>query len=464
MRRLVILSALALLGFATVVWGQPQRIERIVREPPAVTHFLCGREGGTCCRPPSGSTASPEMGPLIHCNQGLGCDISINTCVSPCGSAGQVCCDGPETRAPKWTDDGRVYVPAGRNVREMCQGSVCDPATRRCVDNCGMKAGDPCCGPQPGIGVASCLNPSLACQFPEGSQWERGTCQPCGKLGQMACTRGESCSDNLVEQDGVCVACGLPGQPTCDRGEPCRLETTVPHPITGATCVEAGGRNQPCMRDGRCGYQDLMCNARNFCEGCGMAGQACCPGQTCWEGLCLNDICVSCGQEGLPVCPFGEPCSRPGEPINGYCRPCGGEGQGCCYSLSIRCDAGLSCKDRTCRRPNESGGQQDNPRTCSGQPYAWSTIPRTIYVDDENGCTAPIPYLASTPAEAEQCARAQFGENVIGPVVSRFTVWLSCPYSGCITRYYPARDLESAKSCAASQEEESCEVVESSCP
>src|ERR1700693_795719 len=63
--------------------------------------YFCGSLGGACCHPPGSPPAS--LGPVVACGKGLGCDILSNTCVQPCGGSGQACCDGPETRATKWT-------------------------------------------------------------------------------------------------------------------------------------------------------------------------------------------------------------------------------------------------------------------------------------------------------------------------------------------------------------------------
>jgi hypothetical protein len=116
----------------------------------------CGAFGESCCRAPAASQNIAAFGPLVSCQQGLGCDITTNKCVSPCGSPGQVCCDGPETRAVKWTADGKVYSPNSWNMREMCDTGVCDKQTHRCI-TCGTQAGGPCCSSDAAQATARCF-------------------------------------------------------------------------------------------------------------------------------------------------------------------------------------------------------------------------------------------------------------------------------------------------------------------
>lgn len=262
----------------------------------------CGGPGERCCRPRGALSGSASSEQLVNCKSGLGCDLVSETCQAPCGAAGQVCCDGPETRAPRWTSDGKVYVPTGPMVREMCADSACVPETRRCQANCGLRAEDACCGPQPGIAQASCLSPSLYCDFTPDSHFERGTCRACGLEGQPGCPRGRACADKLVEDpNGTCVACGEVGQRVCENYPRCRGES-APHPATGATCVPAGRVNQPCLSDGTCIYS--VCNPKRICEACGFPHLPCCRfrANSCLIGQCGGGFCYSCGHIGERPC------------------------------------------------------------------------------------------------------------------------------------------------------------------
>ena len=49
---------------------------------PFVTAIPCGELGKACCRAPARSQNLPAFGPVVSCQQGLGCDITTNKCVS----------------------------------------------------------------------------------------------------------------------------------------------------------------------------------------------------------------------------------------------------------------------------------------------------------------------------------------------------------------------------------------------
>lgn len=135
--------------------------DRVFTRPPIdLSPFLCGGLGQACCRPPRSITTA-GYGHLVACGTGLGCDVTSNTCVQPCGGTGQVCCDGPETRAPKWTNDGRVYSPNYFGMREMCDRGACDIPSHRCFD-CGTVDGAPCCPPDAAQATARCIVPQPA--------------------------------------------------------------------------------------------------------------------------------------------------------------------------------------------------------------------------------------------------------------------------------------------------------------
>lgn len=258
---------------------------------PFLTLIPCGALGKACCRAPAASQNIPGLGPVVNCQRGLGCDITTNKCVSTCGGTGQVCCDGPETRATRWTADGFLYSPNYPDLREMCGTGVCDRQTHRCI-TCGTRDGGPCCSSD-AAQTARCFRDAktgirLVCH----TRWvgdEGGICLECGKSGQPACaSRGEaSCDDGSVvrESDGNCIPCGWTGMPTCDSGEPCRDGRSVPK---DGRCVPAGGPNQPCHPDRRCDYPGYFCNSSRICQSCGAEGQPPCAGLTCKGNLNVN--------------------------------------------------------------------------------------------------------------------------------------------------------------------------------
>ena len=106
---------------------------------------------------------------------------------------------------------------------------------------------------------------------------------------------------------------------------------------------------QSCCPGGIC-YQGLVCNSNNICRTpCGAAGQRCCNG-TCNTGLACNanNICRTCGGNG-DICCAGNTCGAGLACKGGRCEPCGGQNQPCCGSVCN--SAGLACDftTNTCR-------------------------------------------------------------------------------------------------------------------
>jgi hypothetical protein len=192
----------------------------------------CGALGKACCQSPFQNV--PAFGPLVSCEQGLGCDITTGKCVSPCGGPGKPCCDGPQTRAPKWTADGRIYSPNAWNMQEMCEKGACDRQTHRCFA-CGTQDGTPCCPPDASQATARCVGRYLECEFnPEGFSVS-GTCRACGSKGKPPCHWG--CDMGLDIRNGLCDICGGKLQLPCDNGckSPLRVQDgvcrSVPPPL-----------------------------------------------------------------------------------------------------------------------------------------------------------------------------------------------------------------------------------------
>jgi len=444
-------------------------------EPPTFL-YSCGALGKACCRAPHQDV--PAFGPLVSCQQGLGCDITTNKCVSTCGGPGQVCCDGPETRATKWTAAGWNYSPSDPNLREMCDAGVCDRQTHRCI-TCGTRDGGRCCSSDAAQAIARCFRDAktdhrLVCI----ARWvgdAGGMCVECGDGGQPACeTVGESpCADGYVERNGLCVPCGWAGQPTCDLGEPCRGGHSVPN-RSFSECLPAGGPNQPCRPDGGCDYQGLFCNNGRICQSCGHPGEICCPpgrldpivsnNTGCLQpAVCLNNRCFACGQENMPVCPGSNYCSDGSESVNGWCRPCGKEGQVCCRSLSIYCDPGMTCKDNVCRRPTPPPPPPGQLKTCNGEDWGFSTMDRTVFIKHApNQCIDAVTYKANSAQEAYTCARRAYGDAVVTQTIDSYKFALTSGF-GCHSVTVIGTDESEARTCAQWQCI-NCTVTPGDCP
>jgi hypothetical protein len=242
------------------------RLTPFNRPPSVLLQAPCGESGQRCCRAPE-SAQNPALGPLVSCKQGLGCDLTSDTCVSPCGGVGQACCDGPETRALQWTADGKVYSPDPQFLREMCTASACDRRTHRCFV-CGNADGAPCCPPDAAQATASCIGERLYCQYDTAGLYISGTCRMCGARGRAPCTWG--CDPGLGVRQEVCELCSREGQPPCDEG-----------------C-------QPGL--------DIM---QGLCRACGSVGQIPCNAG-CRGALGLRaGHCVVCGGSGQEPCDNG---------------------------------------------------------------------------------------------------------------------------------------------------------------
>lgn len=455
--------------------------ELIYVDSPFPSAVPCGGLGKACCRAPAASQNVPVFGPLVSCQQGMGCDITTNKCVSACGGPGQVCCDGPETRAAKWTAEGRIYSPNSWNMREMCDAGVCDKQTHRCI-TCGTQDGGPCCSSDAAQATARCFRDAktgnrLVCVDRWlGAGAKSGICEECGKSGQPKClTAGEApCDDGLVEResDGICVPCGWAGLPTCDRGEPCRDGRSVPN-RSFSECLPAGGPNQPCRPDGvlgGCDYQGLFCNNSRICQPCGQPGQICCPpgklpgNAACQQpGECRGNLCFACGYDNMPVCTTGDPCKCLCKPVDGWCRPCGHDGQTCCSPPWWACYDGARCTDGVCRR---SSPPPPPPqwKTCNGEAWGWSTMDRTVFIKHAaNHCIDGVAYKANSAQEAYTCARRDYGNDaVVTKTINPYKFALTSQF-GCHTVTVNGTDESEARTCAQWQCI-NCLVTPGDCP
>lgn len=116
-------------------------------------------------------------------------------------------------------------------------------------------------------------------------------------------------------------ACGGPGQACCP-GDAC----------SSGCCV-----NDICLANGTsCGAGFGMC-MDNACSGCGKAGQSCCPGRTCQPGSACgsSNMCLACGGADQRCCADGQcsagACVGRSTSDPGTCRTgCGAKDQMCC--------------------------------------------------------------------------------------------------------------------------------------
>jgi hypothetical protein len=377
--------------------------------------FRCGALGEACCRAPFQNV--PAFGPLVSCQQGLGCDITTDKCVSTCGGPGQVCCDGPETRAPKWTANGKIYSPNYWNMREMCDQGACDRQTHRCF-TCGTQDGGPCCPPDAAQATARCIGRFLECEFDPQGFYVSGTCRACGSKGKRPCDWG--CDTGLDIRNGLCDICGGDSQPPCDNG--CKPGLGLAHGL----CRQCGNAGQiPCDN----GCKGGLRLKNGLCAVCGVQGQPPCD-SGCNPGTRLiNGVCMFCGYNGQPPCTNG--CVYPMKVIGGICRICGGDGQ-------IPCDGG--CNQGLVVRNGLCATLQSPPPTESCSNVGEPCVPDNqtgIHCCQHAGapelcvygsCKACIPHGEEVPQGGTQiCCSAKDGDV---PVLDQFSGKVVCGIPG----------------------------------
>lgn len=304
-------------GAISATAGTP--LEWSVREPPPIAGSVCGKEGEACCRPPVGSSAAAFPW-VVSCKGNLGCDVARNLCVKPCGETGQVCCDGPETTAPRWSPDGSVVEsPNSRLLQPMCRSGACDRTTHVCR-TCGAFPGAECCAPDAQVGTAFCSGNNLQCAYRDESL-TTGTCAICGALGSKPCDRG-GCDPGLGELSGLCAECGAADKPACDVG--CNRGLV----LVGAVCKPCGEEHVPPCADG---CKNGLGIIAGFCSRCGFLNQIACDDGCRGDLLTAGGICTFCGHEGLVPCDVGG-CFYDLSNEAGICRACGRIGEAPCAS------------------------------------------------------------------------------------------------------------------------------------
>lgn len=329
----------AALGLLPAPAASKTIFDKNVRVTSPIMNWLnltCGGEGQSCCKP--AFSLPPSLQPMVSCAKDLGCDLTTNKCVQPCGAAGQVCCVGPETNAPKWTSDGRLYSPNSPLSKPMCKRAACDRQTHTCFE-CGDADGKACCPPDASQATARCIGDRLACSYDPNSFYESGVCFKCGIEGRPPCDVG-GCDIPLGVKAGLCARCGQLSQQPCDNNT-CAAGLG----IRGGLCQACGRLNQPPCDRGCAQGLDLL---NGLCKVCGGLNQPPCD-SGCRNGtVASGGRCVACGQAGQPACASG---CRPGTIANnlGTCVPCGLEGQRPC---SNGCSGiGLVVVNGVCRRP-----------------------------------------------------------------------------------------------------------------
>ena len=253
---------------------------------------------------------------LKPCASGFGCVFSSPPTVTPAkghclvlGSAGAVCRDPSDPMGacdPLLACEGKggTCIPVAQ-VNQPCTGFAC--AAPLLCDR--VSDPEPLCA-APGALGGKCRTEPGACDTSLGCVG--GVCRPLANKGTcfrnqsyFACPEGQLCSHFYGDPGDMMGTCLLPSVAGGACGDPALGRPTC---VDGALCVDGVCRTDAVPPGGVC-----LVQAPNL--RCGDAS------------TCIRDLCISLGTETAP------------------CRPL----------PSIPCDAGLSCRDKVCKRSFADG-------------------------------------------------------------------------------------------------------------
>lgn len=165
----------------------------------------CGAVDAPCC---DAAPLCPDAEP----GQQIACDVErTNTC-RPCGSNGEICCDGDLCDIGFACGGDGTCAPCGGDGARCCPGQLC---------NAGLACAAGTCEPCGGVGGPCCVGRACAADL---TCTVANTCAPCGAAGELCCP-GQLCDAPLGCSAGLCAACGQPGQLCCAGATPCAAGT-----------------------------------------------------------------------------------------------------------------------------------------------------------------------------------------------------------------------------------------------
>lgn len=234
---------------------------------------------------------------------------------------------------PAAVDGGSVRVPVGAACTR--NGECGDVATRECLDEEGWGFPGGYCSRGCSVGgSAQCGTGARCLLFPEG-----GACvKTCAE--DAECRAGYVCADNLaLEPVGGPKVC-MPGVRSARVGDPCTKTSECGGAPSALCLTESGGlfpagycteECRPAAASNSCGSGALCVPNTNttlggvclrLCSPGSDAGLTCRAGYTCGTTLfgasAGGSVCVP----GVPVAPFGAPCSTHGDcEAGGFCAP-----------------------------------------------------------------------------------------------------------------------------------------------
>lgn len=228
----------------------PGNAKRCVSGPPPT----CGASGEPCC------SGHPK------CEAGLTCDTETHTCRPnnpECGGEGQACCtDGRACHGDLVCAGDTCVVPCGAAGEICCAGNTCDGdllcTGGFCVPRCGEQ-GQACCA------NGACTS-GLVCNS------ANNTCETCGHEDEICCAN-DSCLSGLTCDDATtCQRCGSEGElccggTACNAGFVCVGTTCQASAPQGCTTDEQCPEGSRCI-DGTCVAFGLKCRTGETPQHC----------------------------------------------------------------------------------------------------------------------------------------------------------------------------------------------------
>jgi len=257
-------------------------------------------------------------------------------------------------------------------------GTVCDPATRRCVG----------CLSDAQCGTGSCHPVDRVCvQCVADGDCARGVCHPSRSV-CVGCFDDAQCDGVCHREQLVCVQCMADGD--CANGRCNAATSTCVGPCsTDVECGDGNACTNESCQDGVCVYgsregescdDGVSCTVADRCVGRGCVGErteACCEPLTCREGEPVDtddDLCLDrCACEGGELVAPGESCPCPAAAA---CP----EGASATDSDADGCDDSCVCADGSVPTPAGCATCLDN---CRAEPFD----PSAYYIDaEQDGC------------------------------------------------------------------------------
>ena len=236
-----------------------------------------------------------------------------------------------------------------------------------------------------------------------------------GERGRPCLEEGRCAHDYLIcGPDEICIVCGQKADQPCCQGGTCEsgFECSQDN-----TCSPCGAINEKCCEGASCeGY--AYCGEDGVCHHCGVTGEICCPGSECYFGAsCGSDgRCYDCGGPDEPCCEGNICLENALKPWQEYaCSPDGICQE--CGGMDELCCAGQTCSEWYDCSPE---GTCQSCGNLDGEPCPGSVC-RDWFVAYAGECT--IPFYVDHTTDASVCEKASKPSTYSGTGDSNWCYW-----------------------------------------